>query len=134
MIVLRLLLLCALTAVVAGCADDEDEAAAPARAETALVVRVDADGPRGAGRAKETTIRCEPGDTSRACKAAARLKPADFGPLPNDIACIELFGGPQTARISGRLRGEPVSTSLSRSDGCEINRWEGFKALLAQAG
>src|SRR5215210_1232205 len=95
-----LVLLLGLTAVLGGCGDDEEgEATAPRpSAATALVVRVDADGPRGSGRPKEATIRCRDGDTSRACRAAAKLTAADFGPLPGDVACIELFGGPQTAR------------------------------------
>jgi hypothetical protein len=118
-----------------GCGEDENEAAAPTpSAETALVIRLDADGPRGSARAKEATVRCAEGDTSRACRAAERLTPADFGPAPDNVACTEIFGGPETARISGRLRGEPVSTELSRSDGCQINRWHTFAGLLDQVG
>jgi hypothetical protein len=129
------LLLCALAALAVGCGEDEDEATAPPpRAGTALVVRLDADGPRGSARPKEATVRCREGDTSRACRTAERLTTADFGPPPDNVACTEIFGGPETARISGRLRGEPVSTILSRSDGCEINRWETFAGLLEQAG
>jgi hypothetical protein len=130
------LLLCALAALAAGCGDDENEATAPPppRAGTALVVRVDADGPRGPGRPKAATVRCREGDTSRACRATERLSTADFGPRPDNVACTEIFGGPETARITGRLRGEAVSTELSRSDGCEINRWETFAGLLEQVG
>jgi hypothetical protein len=130
------LLLCALAALAAGCGEDEDEASAPPppRAGTALVVRVDADGPRGSARPEEATVRCREGDTSRACRAAEQLTTADFGPPPDNVACTEIFGGPETARITGRLRGEPVSTTLSRSDGCEIHRWEAFAGLLEQVG
>lgn len=132
-----LLLLCALAAAVlaAGCGEDSNEAGAPApSAETALVVRFDADGPRGSARPKEATVECGEGDTSRACRAVGRLTPADFGAPPDNVACTEIFGGPETAKISGRLRGEPVSTTLSRSDGCEIHRWETFAGLLEQVG
>ena len=130
-----LLLFCVLPAVAIGCGDEEDESAAPPqRSGTALVVRVDADGPRGPERPKSTTVRCAAGDASKACRAAARLTPANFGPPPDNVACTQIFGGPETARISGRLRGEPVSATLSKVDGCEISRWKTFAALLEQAG
>jgi hypothetical protein len=135
-IVVRFLLLCLVLAVAAGCGADEDEPAAPREPEpaTTLVVRVDSDGPRGSARPKQATVRCRRGDSSRACRTVARLRPADFGPMPDNVACTEIFGGPETARISGRLRGEAVSATFSRANGCQIHRWETFAGLLEQVG
>ena len=122
-----LLLLCALLGL-AGCGGDEEPAAPPGGGggggAIELVVRLDRDGPQGPGIAEELRVTCGEGDASAACRAAGRLKPRDFGPVPDNVACTDIFGGPQTARISGTLRGERVSASFSRSDGCEINRWE----------
>ena len=114
--------------LLAGCGDREE---APARV-TELVVRLDRDGPQGPEAAKELRLSCDEGDASAACRAAGRLKPRDFGPVPDNVACTDIFGGPQTARIAGTLRGERVSASFSRSDGCEINRWETVAPLLAE--
>jgi hypothetical protein len=125
----RLVLLCALLAL-AGCGEDA-ETAAPA-ATTELVVRLDRDGPQGPAAAKELRVTCGDADASAACRAAERLKPRDFSPVPDNVACTEIFGGPQTARISGTLRGERVSATFSRANGCEINRWETVAPLLAE--
>jgi len=122
-----ILLLCGLL-LLAGCGDQEEAAARG----TDVVVRLDPDGPQGPKAAKELRLSCGEGDASGACRAARRLKPRDFGPVPDNVACTDIFGGPQTARITGTLRGERVSASFSRSDGCEINRWETVAPLLAE--
>jgi len=123
------LLLCTLL-LLAGCGDEEGTAAPGTTTE--LVVRLDRDGPQGPNAAKELRVTCGEGDASAACRAAERLKPGDFSPVPDNVACTEIFGGPQTARISGTLRGERVSATFSRINGCEINRWETVAPLLAE--
>ena len=134
------MLLCCLTALaLAGCGGEKEAGdgsgsgtAAPA---TQLTVRVDPDGD-GPEKAKQARISCEGGsDGSRGpCATAGKLRPADFEPTPDDVACTELFGGPQTATISGTLQREQVQGRFSRQDGCEIARWEKVSALLAEAG
>jgi hypothetical protein len=124
------LLLCTLLLGLAGCGEDA-ETAAPATT-TELVVRLDHDGPQGPAAAKQLHVTCGQGDASAACRTAERLKPGDFSPVPDNVACTEIFGGPQTARISGTLRGERVAATFSRSNGCEINRWETVAPLLAE--
>jgi hypothetical protein len=51
-------------------------------------------------------------------------------PLPPDTICTQIYGGPQTARVHGRLRGRPVDARFSRTNGCEIHRWDGVRFLL----
>jgi len=46
--------------------------------------------------------------------------------------CTQLYGGPQTASIRGTLRGEPVDARFSRTDGCQIARWEQVGDLLGE--
>src|SRR5687767_10878603 len=58
------------------------------------------------------TLRCAPaGGTlprpGRACAKLAAL-PKPFAPTPKDMACIELYGGPQTAVVKGTFRGERI--------------------------
>jgi hypothetical protein len=125
------LLLCLLAA---GCGgddgDDERAAAPPSRAGTALVVRVDEDGASGPEPQREAEVRCSATDSSPPCAAAADLKPADFAPVPGDVACTQQYGGPETARVTGTLRGEPIDARFSREQGCEIARWDSVVAVL----
>ncbi len=46
-----------------------------------------------------------------------------FAPLPGDVACTQVYGGPETAHVLGRWGGEPVDLRLSRTDGCRIDQW-----------
>jgi hypothetical protein len=124
---MRLALIPLLALVIAGCGDEQDTAS-PA-SDTELVVRVDADG-TGPAPAQELRVSCsEPGP---ACRAAEKLAPEDFAPVPADKACTQIFGGPETASVKGRLHGEPVAGRFARSNGCEMARWESVSALLAE--
>ncbi|NEK86334.1 hypothetical protein GCU60_11265 [Blastococcus saxobsidens] len=53
-----------------------------------------------------------------------------FAPLPEDAMCTQQYGGPQTARITGRWAGDPVDLELSRVDGCRISQWDSLGPLL----
>lgn len=44
-----------------------------------------------------------------------------------------MYGGPQTATIDGLWRGQRVHASYSRTDGCEIARWEALAPVLQPA-
>jgi hypothetical protein len=72
---------------------------------------------------------CDPagGDHPQPAEACAKIKAAGldvFQPVPKDQACTMIFGGPQTATISGSYKGAHVEASFNRSNGCEIDRWE----------
>lgn len=115
------IVLCCLA--LAGCGA-EDDATAPTEPAptTRLTVRVDPDG-KGPEPAKTAQVRSAPG-----------LRPADFEPVPDDVACTEQFGGPETATVSGTLDGRPVDARFARHNGCEIARWEKVAPLLEAAG
>lgn len=68
-------------------------------------------------------------DPAAACAHLAGME-APFAPLPTDLACTEQYGGPQTARITGRWQAEEVDVALSRTDGCRIAQWESLGPLL----
>ena len=72
------------------------------------------------------------GDLPDPAAACAQLsgQPDPFAELSADTMCTQLFGGPQTARVTGRWAGEPVDLELSRTDGCRIAQWDRLGALL----
>lgn len=72
------------------------------------------------------------GDHPDAEAACAHLAGVDdpFAPLPTDLLCSEIYGGPQTARVTGVWAGVPVELALSRTDGCRITQWNSLGPLL----
>ncbi|MBY3552229.1 hypothetical protein HGI15_02235 [Modestobacter lapidis] len=122
-------------AVLAGCASGSTAGGVPAgtdRPENDLVVEID----RGAGSPVERyTLTCAgPGegdlpDAAAACTHLQRMS-EPFAPLPADVMCSQQYGGPQTARVTGRWGGEPVDLTLSRTDGCRISQWDALGPLL----
>ncbi|MGY1616357.1 SSI family serine proteinase inhibitor [Geodermatophilus sp. SYSU D00691] len=125
------LLLAAL--LLAGCAgaDGGPDAGAPAQLDQLEVVLA-----RGDGTPAQTwTLVCGggvAGDHPAAAAACTHLEGLDdpFAPLPADAVCTEQYGGPQTAHVTGRWRGEPVDRQLSRVDGCPIAQWDALGPLL----
>jgi hypothetical protein len=57
-----------------------------------------------------------------------------FAPVPKNVACTEIYGGPQTARVIGAVKGNRVWASLSRTNGCEISRWDRLSPWLLPTG
>ena len=128
---MRLLALALAAVLVAGCGGEEDEAAA--EPETSLEVSV-----TGGGEHERWTLTCEPAggthpDPEAACAALAEQKEA-LAPTPTDVACTEIYGGPQVAEVSGRIDGEAYRGVFRRTNGCEIDRWERLQPLLVVRG
>lgn len=106
----------------AGCGEEEVEApAAPPQGSTRLEVEVRPDG------------RVGPVERHVVTEAPQGVTRKDFEPVPRNVACTEIYGGPQTARVTGTLRGEPVDARFSRTDGCQIARWDAVADLLGPA-
>ena len=93
--------------------------------------------PEGRGTGNEVrrfTLHCNPlrgnlphGD--RACYFLA-VTSRPFATVPRDAACTQVYGGPQVARVLGRLRGRSVDATFRRTNGCETARWERVAFLL----
>jgi hypothetical protein len=91
---------------------------------------------RGDGREpEEYTLVCEGDhpsthpDAEAACAHLSGLTDP-FAPIPTDAMCTEIYGGPQTATITGNWKGEPVQLELSRVDGCRIAQWDSLGPVL----
>jgi hypothetical protein len=110
-------------------ADDEGAAEAPA---TELTITFRPDG--RAGESYEASLTCDPpGGTHPSPEAACTALAADphaLEPVPPDVACTLIFGGPEQATVAGVLDGEDVDAAFERSNGCEIDRWDRMAVLL----
>ncbi len=47
------------------------------------------------------------------------------------MRCLQVYGGPETATITGTWRGVEVDATYRRTDGCEIARWTKLGAVLS---
>jgi len=76
-------------------------------------------------------IDCDDAGMANICQA---LTPALLAPVPPDQACTMIYGGPETATIIGTLRGSAVEAEFSRTNGCEISRWNQLAKALKPLG
>ena len=80
------------------------------------------------------TLNCRPNSgtlpgVAVACKKLTSLK-SPFAKPPADQMCSEIYGGDQTAIITGTWLGKKVIRNYSRVNGCEIDAWESFYPVL----
>lgn len=89
----------------------------------------------GRGATTIWRLTCDPvggdhPDPAAACGALDQAADTALPAVPGDIACAEVFGGPETATITGTWRGRPVSSELARNNSCETARWTALAAVL----
>ena len=115
-------------------------AAGPAgtAATTSLTVTYWEDGAHTADRVT-WTLRCNParGTLPRpvvACRKLALSGRRLFAPLPKNIVCTEIYGGPQVARVVGLVQGKRVWATFSSTNGCHISRWNSLSPWLLPPG
>jgi hypothetical protein len=132
---LRIALVVAAAALLAaGCARLEPSASTKRQATAMKRVSLSIEVYPGAGPDRVWTLACAPPagtlpGRARACTRLARLaKP--FAPTPKNVACTEIYGGPQTAKVRGFFRGRRVAATFNRTNGCEIDRWNRVAFLL----
>jgi subtilisin inhibitor-like len=85
------------------------------------------------------TLSCRParGTLRRPGVACSHLAAGGwklFAPLPTDIACTQIYGGPQVARVIGVVDGKRVWATFTRTDGCQISRWNKLSPWLLPPG
>lgn len=77
------------------------------------------------------TATIEGAESIDAALACARLAQESVrerlveGPPP-DRVCTQVYGGPDTAAISGSIDGRVVDTFIDRTNGCGIAEWDGL--------
>ncbi len=87
---------------------------------------------------KTWTLTCDPAGGTHpkaadACDFVAKTSPQVLKLQLGHTACSMIFGGSQVATVKGTWRGTPVDAQLSRTNGCEITRWNRVKPLLGDA-
>jgi hypothetical protein len=98
----------------------------------------------GNGNVAEATLDCD-GSSAKGggfledgaeqhCRDALAMQKLLTTQPAQDRVCTQLYGGPQTARITGTLGAQDVARSLKRTNGCEIEDWKQANALLAPSG
>jgi hypothetical protein len=120
-------------AVIAGCGEDDEQAAAPTSTPDSaladLVVEYNADG-EGGDDPVPVDVKCASAEDSEVCGRIAEVKPEAFEPTPGDVACTQQYGGPEIVTVTGTFRGEEVNAMFSRQNGCEIARFQDAAPIL----
>lgn len=86
------------------------------------------------------TLTCDPTGgnhpyAQQSCDLLAKAAAAGTDPFAKTkvgVMCTMIFGGPQTATVTGTWRGNPVNASFSRKNGCEIHRWDTASPLVGE--
>jgi hypothetical protein len=79
--------------------------------------------------ARTYTLDCDAAGMDPACERLVEIG----GPVravPAGQMCSMIYGGPQTAHISGRWRGRTVNEDYRRTNGCEVARWQRMIPVL----
>ena len=128
---LRIALLVVLAVVLAACGGGGNTTH---ETTTNLTITYWPDG-KGKGPQQQFNLSCDPAvgnvaDPIAACADLNGSARAALDPTPLSAMCTELYGGPAEATIVGTVDGDVVNARLSRSNGCEIGRWQALSALL----
>lgn len=137
------LLLLLIVATLGGCGDN-DEPAAPQTASmpTGSGIELSIRHDDGAGNTETGILTCRGGVqraggflTRRAtveqlCAKARAIKALLTTPPDKQRACTQIYGGPETARITGTIDGVKVDRRFSRTNGCEIDDFNRAGELL----
>jgi len=103
----------------AACGEDAETPAAPAGGAPAAELRVHV---TKAG--EPVSFSCRDGCDEAAIAAVVEETGNSMR------ACTEIYGGPETAHLTGTLAGEPVDVEISRNNGCGITDYDALFAAL----
>jgi hypothetical protein len=89
----------------------------------------------GGGTVSTWKLTCDPDggdhpDPAAACAALARNGATALPAVGPGKMCTQVFGGPQTALVTGTWRGQEWNSRLNRADGCQTARWDALEGLL----
>ena len=93
----------------------------------------------GSGTSTQWRLSCDPPggthpDPALACRVLEQNGASALPAVRKDRMCSQVYGGPETATITGSWHGRPVFSTLSRVNGCETGRWNALVGLLPRPG
>ena len=116
---------------------DSPSSSAPAGAPIPADLTVSVDD--GSGTTSAFTLTCVPevGSTPTPRERAVPSRPPALrrSARPRRTRCApSSTAARETATVKGTLDGQPVSAEFSRTDGCQIGRWDLLSALFGAVG
>lgn len=125
--------------------DDERAGADAASADLQVVLTNVGDKSAGAGVPLPTGIPCDR-STPATCRGTLECPATDkrdegvcawlasagaklFASAPANEMCTEVYGGPEVAKVTGTFDGRKVDATFSRTNGCEIARFDAAAPL-----
>ncbi len=130
--------MCAIPSACGGSDDNSGGGYRKSRDADSAQVRLAIEAQDGRGAVKRAQLVCDGGEvTARGlapdnnlCAAARNLAPFLSEKPAADRVCTQIYGGPETARISGQIEGRRIERRFSRSDGCRVADWERAQPLI----
>jgi hypothetical protein len=127
-----------LTLFVAACGDDSSSSGGGQTVNLSLTVS------DGEGTNAEATLKCDESTAEgtgflesgaeEACRNARDLEKLLTTPPPENQVCTQIYGGPQTAHITGSFGAKDVARKITRNNGCAIEEWKQAQPLLDPSG
>lgn len=125
--------------VLAGCATSAPVASPPAQAGSAdLKISISFDGKSvdseyhllcdGDQAKKSSTLP----EANEACQLLMKDPELLTAKVSGQQSCTEIYGGPATATVKGKLGEQPIQTSFDRHNGCAIATWDALAPLLGE--
>ncbi|HAY43681.1 MAG TPA: hypothetical protein DCY59_09080 [Micrococcaceae bacterium] len=123
--------------LLAGCATSNPQTA-PASPSTELKISISFDGKsvdneyhlqcRGARATESSTLP----NANDACELLAKNPELLTSKPSAQQTCTEIYGGPATAKIKGKIGEQRVQADFDRHNGCAISIWDSLAPLLGE--
>lgn len=125
-----------------GCGDEDEPAARQTSTNASPAVQLTVVHDDGSGRRTSGTLTCRGTDRRAEGALEGRAAVSELCARARGIAglltsqpdkgrhCTQIYGGPQTALVTGTIGGERVHRRFSRTNGCEIAEFRRAAGLL----
>lgn len=138
------LALLAAAALTLGACGEADEPAAQQTTTTSGTIELTVLYDDGSGRTTTGTLTCRGADRRAAGALDGKASPAELCAQARGIAdlltsqpdrtraCTQVYGGPETATVTGTIDDDKVDRRFSRTNGCELADFKRAAGLLRQ--
>ena len=132
----------ALALPLAGCGDEDEPGAGQSTIPGSGAIELTVVYDDGSGRKTTGTLTCRGSDRRAEGALEGRASPAELCAQARGVAdmltrepdktraCTQIYGGPETAHVTGTIGAERVDRRFSRTNGCEIADYARVAGLL----